>query len=66
MKSYHKWLTIGSQMTIIKINNAKDDLIAENQRLKERLEYLEMENEYLKKLDALVRAEEQQNSKKRK
>lgn len=44
----------------------KNDLIAENQRLKERLEYLEMENEYLKKLDALVRAEEQQNSKKRK
>lgn len=43
----------------------KNDLIAENQRLKERLEYLEMENEYLKKLDALVRAEEQQNSKKR-
>ena len=44
----------------------ENDLIAENQRLKERLEYLEMENEYLKKLDALVRAEEQQNSKKRK
>ena len=36
----------------------------ENQRLKERLEYLEMENEYLKKLDALVRLEEQQNDKK--
>ena len=42
----------------------ENDLIAENQRLKERLEYLEMENEYLKKLDALVRAEEQQNGKK--
>ena len=41
----------------------ENDLIAENQRLKERLEYLEMENEYLKKLDALVRAEEQQNGK---
>ena len=41
----------------------EDDLIAENQRLKERLEYLEMENEYLKKLDALVRKEEQQNNK---
>ena len=26
----------------------QDDLIAENQRLKERLEYLEAENEYLK------------------
>ena len=37
----------------------ENDLIAENQRLKERLEYLEMENEYLKKLDALIRAEEQ-------
>ena len=36
----------------------------ENQRLKERLEYLEMENEYLKKLEALVRLEEQQNDKK--
>ena len=44
----------------------KKDLIAENQRLKERLEYLEMENEYLKKLDALVRLEEQQNDKNRK
>ena len=37
----------------------ENDLIAENQRLKERLEYMEMENEYLKKLDALIRAEEQ-------
>ena len=36
----------------------ENDLISENQRLKERLEYLEMENEYLKKLDALIRAEE--------
>ena len=44
----------------------KKDLVLENQRLKERLEYLEMENEYLKKLDALVRLEEQQNDKKRK
>ena len=44
----------------------ENDLIAENQRLKEQLEYLEMENEYLKKLDALVRAEEQRNGKKRK
>lgn len=37
----------------------ENDLISENQRLKERLEYLEMENEYLKKLDALIQAEEQ-------
>ncbi len=44
----------------------EDDLIAENQRLKERNEYLEMEIEYLKKLDALVRAREQQSGKKRK
>lgn len=44
----------------------ENDLIAENQRLKERNEYLEMEIEYLKKLDALVQAREQQNEKKRK
>ena len=44
----------------------ENDLIAENQRLRERLEYVEAENEYLKKLDALVRAEEQKSSKKRK
>jgi hypothetical protein len=37
----------------------ENDLISENQHLKERLEYLEMENEYLKKLDALIQAEEQ-------
>ena len=36
----------------------QDDLIAENQKLKERLEYLEAENEYLKKLDALIREKE--------
>ncbi len=36
----------------------ENDLIAENQRLKERNEYLEMEIEYLKKLDALVRERE--------
>lgn len=43
----------------------EEDLIAENQRLKEQLEYLQMENDYLKKLDALVRKEAQQKSKKR-
>ena len=42
----------------------ENDLIAENQRLKERLQYAEAELEYLKKLDALVRAEEQRNGKK--
>nr|CDL66693.1 unnamed protein product [uncultured bacterium] len=36
----------------------EEDLIAENQRLR-------MENEYLKKLDALVRKREQEESKKR-
>ena len=36
----------------------EEDLIAENQRLR-------MENAYLKKLSALVLAEEQQNDKKR-
>ena len=39
----------------------ENDLIAENQRLKERNEYLEMELEYLKKLNALVLAEEKRN-----
>ena len=38
---------------------AEEDLIAENQRLR-------MENEYLKKLSALVLAEEQKNGKKQK
>ena len=42
----------------------KQDLIAENQKLKERLEQLEMENEYLKKLDALVRKRLQNQKKK--
>ena len=40
------------------------DLIAENQQLKERVEQLEMENEYLKKLDALVRKRLQNQKKK--
>ena len=44
----------------------EEDLIAENQRLKEEIQYLQAEMEYLKKLDALVRAEEQKNGKKRK
>ena len=42
----------------------KQDLIAENQQLKERIEQLEMENEYLKKLDALVRKRLQNQKKK--
>ena len=41
-----------------------DDLVAENKKLKAQLEYAQMEIEYLKKLDALVRAEEQRNGKK--
>ena len=44
----------------------ENDLEAENRRLNELVEYLQMENDYLKKLDALVRAEEQKKSKKRK
>ena len=44
----------------------ENDLIAEVQQLKERNEYLEMENEYLKKLDALIRKEAEQNGKKHK
>ena len=42
----------------------KQDLIAENQQLKERVEQLEMENEYLNKLDALVRKRLQNQKKK--
>ena len=44
----------------------ENDLIAENQRLKEELEYLRAENEYIKKLSALIAAEEQKKSKKQK
>ena len=44
--------------------SAEEDLIAENQRLKERNEYLEAELAYIKKLDALVRESEQRNGKK--
>ena len=40
------------------------DLIAENQRLRERNEFLEAELAYIKKLDALVREREQRNGKK--
>ena len=42
----------------------ESDLLDEVQRLRERNEYLEMENEYLKKLEALVRAEESRSGKK--
>ena len=44
----------------------ENDLIAENQRLKEELEYLRAENEYIKKLSALIAAEEQKKNKKQK
>ena len=43
----------------------KQDLISQNQQLKQENEYLKAELDYLKKLDALVRAEEQKKSKKR-
>ena len=43
----------------------EEDLIAENQRLRQQLQYVQMENDYLKKLSALVLAEEQLNGKKR-
>ena len=46
--------------------SVEEDLIAENRRLKERIQYLEAENEYIKKLSALVYAEEQKSGKKRK
>lgn len=43
--------------------NVEQDLITENQLLKEQVEYLQMENDYLKKLNALVREEEQRKNK---
>ena len=43
--------------------SVEEDIIAENQRLRERNEYLEAELEYLKKLDALVREREQRSGK---
>jgi len=42
----------------------ENDLIAENQRLREQNQYLEAELEYIKKLSALVYAEEQEKNKK--
>lgn len=39
--------------------SVEEDLIAENQRLKEQNERLQMEIDYLKKSDALVRRDEQ-------
>ncbi len=42
----------------------ENDLIAENQRLRERNQYLEAELECLKKLSTLVVAEKQKKSKK--
>ena len=44
----------------------ENDLIAENQRLKEEVEYLRAENEYIKKLSALIAAEAQEKSKNQK
>ena len=44
----------------------ENDLIAELQKLKEENEYLRAENAYIKKLSALIAAEEQKKSKKQK
>jgi len=44
----------------------ENDIITENQWLKEQVEYLRMENEYLKKLDALVQERMQREKKKQK
>ena len=43
-----------------------NDLEAENKRLRERLEYLEAENAYLKKLSALIQQEEAQKAERNK
>lgn len=44
----------------------EEDLIAENQRLREQVQDLQMQIEYIKKLSALVLAEEQKSGKRRK
>ena len=44
----------------------ENDLIAELQKLKEENQYVRAENEYIKKLSALIAAEEQKKSKKQK
>lgn len=54
----------GRQRKIKLDKKVKEDLIAENQRLKEENEYYRAEIAYLKKLDALVRAEERKKNKK--
>ena len=46
--------------------SVEEDLIAENQRLREEIQYLQMQIEYTKKLSALVLAEEQKSGKRRK
>jgi transposase len=46
--------------------NDSESLAEENAKLKKRIAWLEMENEYLKKLDALIQAEEQKDGRKRK
>ena len=43
----------------------EEDLIAENQRLRQQLQDTQMEVDYLKKLSALVLAEERKNGKRR-
>lgn len=43
----------------------EEDLIAENQRLRQQLQDTQMEIDYLKKLSALVLAEERKNGKRR-
>ena len=46
--------------------NGNESLAEENAKLKKRIAWLEMENEYLKKLDALIQAEEQKDGRKHK
>ena len=46
--------------------NGNESLAEENAKLKERIAWLEMENEYLKKLDALIQEEEQKDGRKHK
>ena len=56
---------VGKKIKLVELNG-NESLAEENAKLKAKIAWLEMENEYLKKLDALIQAEEQKDGKKHK